>query len=697
MSGSHNVDQTNKFIIDTLNKKEIKKVVLIDDFYDPRDITELYSNEIPDFIENLLLEENEEAFEELTDLFGKEITDPNQFNNEFLNKLWDNFENLEKLNPLLNEILFPIFIEKKSQLTKITEILDTEFCLDVEKVGITNLDIDKHVGDSSIVFIDYFLGEDDISYINSEEEREMPDSVKRAVNIAKSIYDKFSQEKMPLIILMSSVNQVSDVEETFRIDSELLKGMFYFVSKDELGVYEKLSLNMATWAQTIPLSVEIQSFIKTLESSIKSVSENFIKEIKSLRLEDYSYIQNLSLQQDGQPLGDYMLWLFNSYFGHLLFESDEPMQAQQKVVDSLYHSKIPPSHTLPSEHLRKIYESALFNVKVSDTAPHPSVPEEDENPLAKMPYIHLGDILIKDEKSDVLMVINAECDLAIRPNKVCTLDDIILIISGKLSSPTKLSPQTDQLRTEFFEYEEKPYRIIWNVKKVFSRTRSEIKDLINNDGYKREAQMREGFALEIQRAFASNLIRVGLPVPPPIYHPVNLQVLGKEGNKLIPLTDVETKAGFWITTKRDGQPISLFFLTVDFGHKLRDAISSYTPIVDKKIEMLEGKDNPPQEKIDKWKDKQTKIKNLIDNYEDWFLKIQSKEFNFKDSETSEHLKIEDTDIYENDDKDYEIIILTQDKSEGDNYNGSCNILISIIDDVIDENIASVAEVAVTDE
>jgi hypothetical protein len=134
------------------------------------------------------------------------------------------------------------------------------------------------------------------------------------------------------------------------------------------------------------------------------VFEEFIGGVKALSLDDYAYIQHLSLQKDGQPLGDYLLWLYNSYLGHLLFESHKAIQEQKKIVDGLSRNYLPPSQNMPSNQLVKMYHSAFaanltrIGIPVAPPIYHPVRLEvwargEDKEPFKLMKLVtvwHFG-------------------------------------------------------------------------------------------------------------------------------------------------------------------------------------------------------------------------------------------------------------------------------------------------------------------
>ena len=96
--------------------------------------------------------------------------------------------------------------------------------------------------------------------------------------------------------------------------------MFYFLPKSDLTDRVKLLLDLDMLAMALPDGHRIQKFIDTTESKMDAAVAEFLTDIKRLNIDDYVYMQRLSLQADGHPLGDYLLWLYSAYFGHLLFE-----------------------------------------------------------------------------------------------------------------------------------------------------------------------------------------------------------------------------------------------------------------------------------------------------------------------------------------------------------------------------------------
>jgi hypothetical protein len=650
------------YIAKLLEDKKVHKVAIIDDADDPRSESEFYANEIPDFWSEIDLN-NENAREELSGLIreklNREIRRAKDIDDDVLQLLWSSRAGMRELKTPVEEILFSKIIEKKGQLDRFHDHLETQLNLKVFREG-TNIDVEEVLKDVSIVFIDYVLG----------PETELKESIERAEKIASRIYAAYSSGEMPLIILMSSDERAAADEERFRDKSGLLKGMFHFTPKSDLGSRDRLVLSIAAWAKTLPTTVDIQRFIKTLEESMFLVFREFITGVKSLGLEDYAYIQYLSLQEDGHPLGDYMLWLYNSYLGHLLFESRKAVQEQQKVVDGLENNYLPPSQTMPSGQLVKMYQSALFNMNVGDLSAHPviaAVAESGEGvqtPNDLMPYVHLGDLFIKDGDDHVLMVINAECDLAFGPKRKCDIDGVVLFVPGELQPPEKWGEAAGQTRTEFFEYENRRYRIVWDIKKAFSYQHRDINSQLADKGYKRRARLRLPFALEVQRAFAANLTRIGMPVAPPIYHPVRVEVLAKgEDGKPVTLINPQDDLAFWILTKSDNKYEKHFFLTVEFGQLLKGAVGEYITGLERVRNGIIGDDEVALKKTERLGKKIEGLNACKGNFESWFLELKSIALPGKEA----------TPLYP------DFIVLAKGRSIDNPYRESQPILINIIE------------------
>ena len=200
----------------------------------------------------------------------------------------------------------------------------------------------------------------------------------------------------------------------------------------------------------LPEGYKIQNFVKAIEGSIEAATDQFVNAVKSLSLEDYGHIQRLSLQEDGQPLGDYMLWLFGAYFGQLLFHDQPGVRNHRKQIDTLWVKSFPPCQHAPSvARLPKCIGARFFDNSVEDLEAHPLTIAGSSS--ADLPEIRLGDLFIRDVSSEVLLVVSPECDLAFFPKgqpRVCDPDQSVLLMPGTFHPIDEPLPKGSDLRTE---------------------------------------------------------------------------------------------------------------------------------------------------------------------------------------------------------------------------------------------------------
>ncbi len=308
--------------------------------------------------------------------------------------------------------------------------------------------------------------------------------------------------------------------------------------------------------------------------------EKFKGDIRKLGLEDYAYLQRLGLQDTGDPLGDYMLWLYSSYFGHLLLQNPQ-LREQQAEIDQISFDHLPPSHTMPSRQLAELYKSALF--------------EDGVGPLDRealdQPHLYLGDLFLNESNREVRMVINAACDLAftLTGKQKFEPNQTILLIQGELRALSESAGGKDVVRTELFEHKEKTYRILWHIKNVDAYPYARVAHYLSEQGYQRTNRLRLPFALHVQQAFASNLTRVGMPPSPPLYQAVHIQLLAKtQDGTFESLTKVLEDKAFLVVSRTGGLQC---VLTADCLCDIKEAIDNRIVAINKEKVSLDKNDS----------------------------------------------------------------------------------------------------------
>lgn len=578
-----------------LRGKGITEIAIIDDAYDaPNKKTIQQVNRL------LFLGEvgkDKKAIEEwhkhaITDTVPEDFEDIVDIDDVSISKLWALPPDQGTLAQLSKRYLFNDLFSKRDELKTLVEFVSGELMFKPKVLG-GDPNIDD-LGGCKLIFVDYFLNVDGTDLA----------AVQQSVDITNELYKKYK----PLIVLMSSKEVTPEMQEDFKKRSDLIGGMFYFISKRDMDDKIKLFLKFDAIVKTLPLRFEFQELIIALQDKIDKVATDFLVEIKKLNVEDYAYIQRLSLQDDGQPLGDYILWLYSSYFGHLLFEKTPEVKKEQHNLNNLHFQELPLYQEIPSKTVAEIYGSALF-MEADDISKHPLTFGDDENIL-----LHLGDICI-DNNYNVLMVATAQCDLAfspLNPKRKFREDQSVVFVPGKLTTLSQPIGSSD-IVTDLIRFENKEYRIRWDVKRVVTCQYGSVFDWLSNCGYKRKYRLRLPYALHVQHALTHNLSRIGLPVSPPLSSLVKATVYYK---LYTPTGDSEIKSLFEtetdviVTILRSDKRIDRRARFTDkFITKLRAAIAEAA--VKMKEMARPGCDGNKTRKINQYYDNLVKIVNDI--------------------------------------------------------------------------------------
>lgn len=508
-----------------LIQRGIRRVIMIDDAFDLISREQLGVQALENFFAEV--EQNKELADAIKRL-GVTLEKVEDLTDEALQKLFDGRNNAQCLSDHLSLLFDQTFYSSLRDADDIRQNL-CNLKLDVEIYG-SDKTPDKT--DCKIFLLDYRLGP--IS--------QAAESLANAVAMAKSIYAQYTEtEEKPVIILMSSEQLQEDQVRRFREDSKLLGGMFQHIHKSLLKQRESLERKLIAVAMSLPVAHVIEALIASVDRSIISSHDLFTASMRSLSLEDYIYIQRLSLKEDGQPFGDYLLWLFSSEFHRQVFESEDVI-AKQKDVDALQSLELPPRQIRPSAELAKMYKSALFRTVSREIETHPQGSADQDYPL-----LALGDIFIKDKQ--LYMVMNPECDLAFSPGsdgRPFPATKSILLIPGSLESIQNPIPDSAKGKphTELFLKNGETFGITWDPKRVISETYGGIREWATNNGFRREYRLRLLYALQIQHDFVAEFGRIGNPTAPPIFQPVRLQVYAcddKSKSKLV-LGPIDTEA-----------------------------------------------------------------------------------------------------------------------------------------------------------
>jgi len=511
----------------------------------------------------------------------------------FLQQLWLHRRTNEQLRLLVDDRLFRDKVDKLNALETICRNLEGSD-IDVERIDSRVEDVSMFTsGDFVYVFMDYNLGI-----------QPGPAAVANAKAKAREIYNNCPAGKKPVTVLMSSEPNIQPLIERFQQETDMLEGVFRFSPKEQLQDSQKFSLLIRAYRQEFANSHALQDYIHSLIKAAKEAQHQFEQEVRSLRIEDYAFIQNAVLRTEAQPLGDYLAWLYGAHWTNLLLRN-AALREQQTFIDKVFADKPPLYHRPPSPILATIYMSALFEENLGPIELHP-MEKAGNSPLAKLPYLHLGDLFTKSGNTSVWMVLNAQCDLE-RP-KAETADRSILLLRGTLV-PFDKNALKDH-KTELFFFEEKTYRIKWNVKQVDTVAHDKLLEWQESQGVERRFRLRLPFALELQQAFSASLTRVGLPVSPPLTQDLQVEVLFHNQHDTVEVfLPARQEYAFLPVTRGDNK---MARLTLNFALDFKEAL------LNRQRELRTALTGQEQHNA-LFRKALSKVEALLANFDDWFF------------------------------------------------------------------------------
>ena len=571
MKNGHDNDE-HDYGVGVQDRNVITHVVLVDDAYDSFEMNEPSPSEFEELW--TLIAGQDSAKSEVADALGHLPTQADDLSGKLIDEL---LADVEK---------YPHFAEvwRKCQLGSdhiaALDQVNTIASLIRGRQG-TNLEVmesDCDPGDVArcnpqLVFMDWRLG-------RSLQEVAVQAAVDKATEILNECTNSGSGK--PVIVLISSV-EVKEADATdFCRRSKILRGMYHTANKTALTDPLTFSLYMALFEASLSNGRRIQSFVDGLHDSFELAKEAFLERVGGLTLADYSFVQSLSLQKDSQPLGDYLAWLFSTFLGQLLLT--DALQEVSADVDAMQSEGNVPNLTAPSEGFKDLYFQALFDMSVGPVGPHPlagkgSIPQSLLGPLGLGDvFMHISneadavDDVFRDQEDDqttkasptpvVYMLISPQCDLEGRSENIGRR---LMLIVGELIDFEHQISQNNSPSSELFIYKGAHYWIKWNLKSAETVVYGDFGCWIEERGLQRVARLRLPSALEVQRAFAADFTRIGSRIPPPIYEPIDVELLQASEQHIHydSIANLQGGIGGFLMLTKDGQQCALTIQTVE--------------------------------------------------------------------------------------------------------------------------------------
>jgi len=429
----------------------------------------------------------------------------------------------------------------KSLLKHLETILSDDLKCDIQQLT-PDQDFDRKRL-PELIFVDYFLDPGD----------RVEHSLELAGKIGERIAAAYTSEK-PLVILMSSKDSIDQLKKSNFIEKAgLLGGLFHFVPKAELKRTPTFFIKLAILVRSKPDGKRVQAFVEELERGVTDSVQKFRQTIKALSLEDYGYMQQLSLQGEGMALGDYLLWLFGTYFSSSLMK----MASKQKAdMDSMVFSRMPDADSAPSKDFVDLFALAVSE-EVPELGTHPRSTSQDGTNVAwTSPDPHFGDIFIDEASTKAYLVVTPECDLIYTPEKDAKRpadpEKAVLMIPGIMTENGGFHHSCTGIQTSLVQVGTKRHVIEWQLKRARIASMGGLRQFMDDRQMKRKVRLKHPFSAWVQMAYLSDASRVPVPVGPPVVEPIgatiHYELNGERRKEELPGAPVVTYLS------RDGQP-----------------------------------------------------------------------------------------------------------------------------------------------
>jgi hypothetical protein len=450
--------------------------------------------------------------------------------------------------------------------------------------------------------------------------------------IAKQIYKEFKA----FILLMSNSPIANPQQvEGFRRETRLLSGFFEFQAKSNLCDREKFRIQIETLPKDPEVCHAVHNFVIALEEALGgpidelpmneeaspagalvSILPHFMHTLRALGLDDYALLCELTLRNEGHPLGDYMMRLLGA---HLLAQllSHPGVRNAVAALDTLRFTEFLPFGDERSPSFHRMYADATTEAVTGPWGPHPwsvvrqpaagetaagepatdqsgetdeaatSQPEAATDQEAEkvsellallgmqddkkeLPYVQLGDLLVKDEKSLVFAVLSASCELQFVPTHVHKdrerlRDDTVLLVPGRMRTAGAPQVKKSQTTAGLIEWNGTPYCIDWFDGKLIGLPHCTLRKLLQDRGYLHHRRLQTARALELQQVVLSKLSRIGLEVRPPFPRDIKITLYARKADQsFVKLADVVAQGGLLFHGRKADQRVLVLRRTAFF-------------------------------------------------------------------------------------------------------------------------------------
>lgn len=339
-----------------------RQVAIVDDAYDPPSRESMTTDALSTFCE--AVGENDWA-DRVQQIVGTDFLDPALIDDAAVSTLYDQRVSLGELRAEL-DALFADFDSRRNDLGRIAEGIAK-----LEKWKVTTFSSLSEFKESEnvfeVVFLDYRLK-----------------SADESPQVARNVYE----DHQAFVVLMSDRPAAASAEKSIRKQQRLLQGFFKYVPKEQLVDPDAVHRTMLFVPDNPIVCHAIHNLVDSLELILGGEIEEveiddiedpplagqavgrFMNVVRTLPIQDYALLCELTLADEGHPLGDYVRRLFGSYLVQQVFTTNTVMKTL-KELDKLRFTEFLPLAQAPSESLKELYAASLVEPITNPWGEHP--------------------------------------------------------------------------------------------------------------------------------------------------------------------------------------------------------------------------------------------------------------------------------------------------------------------------------------
>lgn len=457
---------------------------------------------------------------------------------------------------------------KREELVPLQGLLVDQLKLDCKTAGRASGADAGVVAAADLIFLDLFLG-----YV------EVDAAIDAAITRVNAIVDG-RREAPPTVILISASPEIFNIGPRLRDEAELLGCQFRMMRKADLADSIVVSEQLFELAVSRKDALKLNGLMTAWSGALDRAKAKFLRSIRSLDLADYVNMQDLVLEAEGEPVGDFVLDLYDVHL-HSILEADVELVRAAKALNDIKWDEYPPAQFMPSAEAADMMDGAWFH-----NSARTRTEAEVDGAASKF---RLGDVFIDAPAPAAVAgdpIVGAEAAATAKPERKayvvisqpCDLQhgnvDRLLVLGGAARPYTgRLTDAKGRERlTPLMKVGDDRWTVGWDVANVETWPLSGMQERIAK-GIERVRRFRAPFALQLQQAFTSQLGRVGTLVALPARHAVIVRVFLKLKNgkaRLLHACGLEVEEAVCLVGRTaKNAPIEMLVLSEPFRREVR--------------------------------------------------------------------------------------------------------------------------------